>query len=133
MPRGDSDLVECRVCRMNFVTSVPEDVRAHRAEHNELAKGGLPKVVREMLKGFGWAVAHNDGGLQRLRDYEPEDGKLSVAYGWWSRAVLAGVAITEFDDYMAAHLRLIDSIVDNTDAPGTPQRRAVERWEGYAG
>src|SRR6185312_6467534 len=91
-------LTACRICRGGFVDSLPEDRAEHRKEHKRLAEGGAPLVVREFLKKFGWAVAHNDGGLDRLKgENSPEDGKLAVVYSWWMRARLNGCAPSDFD------------------------------------
>ncbi|MCA8050737.1 hypothetical protein LGM95_29645 [Burkholderia arboris] len=130
----NSTLVTCRICRMTFVTSETDDVRAHKSEHKALAKGALPKVVREMLKGFGWAIAHSDGGLERLKDhYSAEDGTLAVAYAWWSRALLRGVSTAEFDEYMAAHIHYADALANRGVISIEDAGRAIKRWEGYAG
>nr|WP_280971297.1 hypothetical protein [Cupriavidus gilardii]WDE72557.1 hypothetical protein [Cupriavidus gilardii] len=128
----DSDLVTCRVCQMMFVMTDAKDVRSHDAEHAVLAQGGAPIVVREMLKTVGWNLAHQDRRLDLVR-YTADDGKLAIVYGWWMRALYRGVPHTDFDAYMAEHLRLVDSIVAGTDGDLTPQRRATKRWERYAG
>ena len=54
---------ECRICGLNFVPDSEEDRERHEHEHRRLIWGGLPEEVREFLKAFGWAVAHNDGAL----------------------------------------------------------------------
>lgn len=125
-----SDLAECRVCRMTYVSSVPDDVKLHAEEHARLANGTLPKVAREMLKAQGWALAH---GTPVQMSFEPEDGKLGVVYGWWTRARYQGAPVEDFDEYMAKHFRLVDSIVAGTDDSNTPERRATKRWERFAG
>lgn len=135
-PNGHSgsDLATCRVCHMSFVMSEAADVRAHAAEHAALTQGGMPLKVRELLKAVGWNLAHRDRPLGPVQDdYTAEDGKLAVVYGWWMRAALRGVPASDFDAYMAEHLRLVDSIVAGTDGNDTPQRRATKRWEQYAG
>ncbi len=128
----DSDLVTCRVCGMSFVMSDAKDVRAHDAEHSDLSQGGAPMIVREMLKTVGWSLAHQDRPLD-LGRYTADHGKLAIVYSWWMRALYRGVPRTDFDAYMAEHLRLVDSIAAGTDGNLTPQRRATKRWERYAG
>ncbi|MBO4120629.1 hypothetical protein J5T34_07735 [Cupriavidus gilardii] len=127
-----SDLVACRVCGMWIAMSEPKDIRAHDAEHEALSHGGAPLVVREILKTVGWNLAHQDRPLDLVR-YTSDDGKLAVVYGWWMRALYRGVPHTDFDAYMAEHLRLVDSMVAGTDGDLTPQRLATKRWERYAG
>ncbi|QYY33568.1 hypothetical protein K2O51_31555 (plasmid) [Cupriavidus pinatubonensis] len=131
-PNGnaDSDLAVCRVCRMTYVSSVPEDVKTHAEEHARLAQGSIPKVAREMLKAHGWALAH---GTEIQMNFNPDDGKLGVVYGWWMRARYQGASPDDFDEYMALHFRLVDSIVAGTDGNDTPERRATRRWERFAG
>ncbi|AMR78558.1 hypothetical protein [Cupriavidus nantongensis] len=130
--RADSHLVTCRVCRMSFVTSEAKDVRSHEAEHAALAQGSMPMVARELLKTVGWNLAYQDRPLDLAR-YTAEDGKLAIVYGWWMRALYRGVSPSEFDAYMAEHLRLVDSIVAGTDNELSPERCATKRWEKYAG
>ncbi|MBN3729486.1 hypothetical protein [Burkholderia sp. Tr-20390] len=130
----DSTSATCRICRKTFVTDNADDVRAHHDEHKALAKGAMPLVIREMLKGFGYAIAHNDGGLDRLKDcYTAEDGTLAVAYSWWSRALTHGVPTADFDDYMAAHIHYADALTGRTGVPIEEAGRAIKRWERYAG
>jgi len=106
----------------------------HKEKHEQLARGGLPHDVREFLKAFGWAVAHNDGGIDRLKDrQDSEVGKLAVAYSWWTRAKMLGINEGEFDDFMAAHLLFIDAKVEKNIAKVAQAANRIERWEQYAG
>ena len=86
------------------------------------------------MKSFGWAVAHNDGGLDRLKsDIDPEIGKLSVAYSWWNRARANDCPKSDFDAYMKAHLAFIDALVENDPANIRQAELGIKRWEKYAG
>lgn len=128
------DSVRCRVCGLHFVPAEPDDKKLHKEEHKKLSNGGLPLEVREFLKAFGWAVAHNDGGIDRLKDKQDgEVGKLAVAYSWWARARINGVDESEFDQYMAAHLRFIDSMVEHNEERIKQAAREIKQWEKYAG
>lgn len=49
------------------------------------------------------------------------------------RARYQGASAEDFDEYMALHFRLVDSIVAGTDGNDTPERRATKRWERFAG
>ena len=122
----------CRICGLTYDQSSASDRGLHKTEHNKLAKGVLPKPTREFMKSFGWAVAHADGGLERLKDqHDPEIGKLAVAFSWWSRALSQGAAVKDFDRYMKAHLDYVDALVtgENMDAAVY----AIKEWERYAG
>lgn len=124
----------CRICRGSFVDSLAEDRAAHREEHKKLAQGGMPLAVREFLKMFGWAVAHNDGGIERAKDQvDSETGKLAVAYSWWIRAHLSGCPVSDFDPFMKAHLTFIDSMVSNDKGAISKASKAIEPWERFAG
>lgn len=124
----------CRICRGSFVDAIPEDHAAHRDEHKMLAKGGMPRVVREFLKTFGWAVAHDDGGISRAKEnVDAETGKLAVAYSWWIRAHLSGCAVSEFDAFMKAHMTFIDSMVGNDNDAVALAAKAIKSWERFAG
>lgn len=125
-------MATCRICGMTYDQSSASDRGLHTAEHNKLAKGVLPLRIREFLKGFGWAVAHADGGIERLEDrHDPELGKLAVAYSWWSRARGQGAPEKDFTRFMSAHLAFADAMVsrENLEAAG----RAIKEWERYAG
>ena len=128
----------CRVCNLTYSSDDPHDRQLHRNEHKKLARGALPLHVREFLKAFGWAVAYNDGGLDRdrislqePRTLDPEIGKLAAAFSQWSRAVLNGAPERDFDDFMTAHLKFIDDEISGANL--TQARQAKERWERYAG
>jgi hypothetical protein len=54
----------CRICGLLYVSSLVEDQKTHAAIHKKLASGSQPQKVRDFSKAFGWAVAHNDGGLE---------------------------------------------------------------------
>lgn len=125
-------MTTCRICGLNYVPSEPDDVKYHADEHKKLASGVQPLKVRDFSKAFGWAIAHNDGGLERLKShYDPELGKLVIAYSWWSRALANGVPVKDFDAYMNAHLALADSLVSGKGE--SQARSAIQKWERYAG
>lgn len=124
----------CRICLRGYVPSVPEDRAAHRKRHLEMARGGMPLEVRDFMKAFGWAVAHDDGGLDRLKGaHDPELGKLVVAYAWWSRARLAGAPEKDFDSFMDAHLAFADALVSEDRARIAAAEKGIEKWGRYAG
>jgi hypothetical protein len=102
-----SGTVECRICGLNFVSASDADREQHEDEHRRLICGGLPLKVREFLKSFGWAVAHNDGGIERQKDeWEQEIGKRAVEFGFWTRALSNGIPENDYDRFMAAHFML---------------------------
>jgi len=125
---------ECRICGLHFAPSEPEDKTLHRKTHVDLARGGVPQKVRDFSKAFGWAVAHNDGGLERLKDrYDSELGKLVVAYSWWSRARSNGAQERDFDAYMTAHLKYVDALVSDDAEQIKASEKAIQPWEQFAG
>lgn len=122
----------CRICGLLYVSSLAEDRKTHAAIHKKLASGSQPQKVRDFSKAFGWAVAHNDGGLERMKDqHDPELGKLVVAFSWWSRALSNGVHVKDFDSYMETHLAFADSLVSGIDLDKTSA--AIKKWERFAG
>jgi len=116
---------------MTYAEEFPEDRKLHAAAHKKLAKGILPKHIREFMKQAGYAVAHNDGGLDRMKGTDAELGKLAVAFSWWHRALDYGASTKDFDAYMKAHLQFADSLVTGTGEQEA--RRAIKKWEQYAG
>jgi hypothetical protein len=125
--------MQCRICRLKFVPEVLGDRERHKKEHETYASGVLPLEVRDFLKDFGWAVAH-DGGLDRLQgNHDREIGKLAVAYAWWARARENGIDEAEFDRYMAAHLDLIDARVEKDAGKIAQADREIEQWGMYEG
>ncbi|EPH7217905.1 hypothetical protein ACS3L2_000581 [Serratia marcescens] len=125
-------MTTCDICGMNYVKEDADDRKIHADEHKKLAKGVLPYKVREFIKAFGFAVAHNDGGLTRLQgSYDPEIGKLVVAFSWWNRALSQGIPVKDFDAYMKAHLQFADSLVSGEGEKEA--RAAIKKWERYAG
>jgi hypothetical protein len=99
-----------------------------------MAQGGMPQQVRDFMKNFGWAVAHNDGGLDRLKGHhESELGILVVAYAWWSRARSNGASERDFDAFMEAHLLFADALVSEDRGRIEAAQKAIARWGQYAG
>ena len=127
----DSDMTTCRICGLTYVPSEPDDQKIHAEEHKNLASGVQPRKVRDFYKAFGWAIAHNDGGLERLKNEDPELGKLLVVYSWWNRALQNGIPTKDFDAYMHAHLAYADALVS---CQGQVEAlAAIRKWERYAG
>lgn len=128
---------ECRICGLIYDLSTESDIEAHKAIHKKLASGVQPRKVREFSKAFGWAVACDDGGLDRLKsDYmnsDPEIGKLAVAFSWWNRALDYGVPLKDFDSYMADHLKFIDVLASKNSDEEKKARIAIKKWERFAG
>lgn len=125
-------MTTCRICGLTYAPDSPDDRKLHTAEHKKLAKGLLPMSIREFLKSFGWAIAHQDGGLQRLNDrFDPEVGKLAVAFSWWSRARTRGASEKDFDRFMVAHLAYAEALV--TGEKFAEAGNAIKEWEKYAG
>ena len=122
----------CRICGFLHDPSDEEDQKVHAAIHKKFARGSQPIKVRDFSKAFGWAVAFNDGGLDRIKDhYDPELGKLVVAFSWWSRALSNGVPEKDFDRYMDAHLAFADSLVSGVGE--VEARAAIRKWEHFSG
>ena len=128
---------ECRICGAMYDLSYEDDIKAHKALHKKLASGVQPRKVREFSKAFGWAVACNDGGLERLQgeydDSDSEIGKLAVAFSWWNRALDYGVPVKDFDSYMDAHLKFIDVLASENSDGEANARLAIKKWERFAG
>lgn len=125
-------MTTCRICGMTYIPSEPEDKKLHAEEHKKLASGIQPLKVREFSKTFGWAIAHNGDRLEVLKDkYDPDMGKLVVAYSWWSRALANGVSVKDFDAYMDAHLAFADSLVSGEG--GAEAQSSIRKWERYSG
>jgi len=130
----DNGTAVCRICELLFVPSEPDDQEMHRKIHADLARGGMPRRVRDFSKDFGWAVAHNDGGIDRLKgSFDPELGKLVVAYSWWSRARSNGASEKDFNAYMEAHIRFADALVSNDAKQIDAAASAIKPWEKFAG
>jgi hypothetical protein len=130
----DGGAARCRVCGLNFVPSVPDDEALHKQTHSDLSRGGMPQPVRDFLKAFGWAVAYNDGGIDRLKDqYDPELGKLSVAYVYWNRARSNGALERDFDAFMSAHLKFADASISKDAHQWRVASEAIKPWEKFAG
>lgn len=124
---------ECRICGLNFVPDSEEDRERHEHEHRRLIWGGLPEEVREFLKAFGWAVAHNDGGIDRLKSkWSPEIGKRAVVLAWWARAVSYGIPENDFDRFMAAQFAFVDAMVSGDELHIKKAAEAIKPWEKYA-
>lgn len=125
-------MTTCLICGLTFDPDSPGDQKIHIAEHKKLAKGDLPNSIREFLKAFGWAVAHQDGGVQRVNDqYSPEVGKLAVAFSWWNRARRNGAPEKDFDRFMKAHLDFAEALV--SDEKVEEAGKLIKEWEKYAG
>lgn len=130
----DTDTALCRICGLHFVPSEPDDNELHKKTHRDLARGGLPQKIRDFTKAFGWAVAHNDGGIDRLKgSYDSEIGKLVVAYVYWSRARSNGAPESDFDAFMAAHLKFADASVSEEPKQWQTASEGIQRWERFAG
>lgn len=123
-------MTTCKICGMMYAEDEADDCKLHANEHKKLAKGVLPYKVREFIKEFGYAVAHNNGGVTRLQNrYDPEIGKLVVAFSLWNRALSQGIATKDFDAYMKAHLQFADSLVSGEGEQEA--RAAIKKWERY--
>jgi hypothetical protein len=134
MPIITGNTTECRICGLHLVPSDPGDKILHRKRHTDLARGGVPQKIRDFSKAFGWAVAHNNGGLEKLKDrYDPELGKLVVAYSWWSRARSNGAPERDFDAYMTAYLKYVDALVSDDAEQIIASAKAIQPWEQFAG
>lgn len=117
---------------MDYVKESTEDVKHHAARHRQVAKGAWPKNIRDFIKDFGFAVAHNDGGLARLQGkYDAETGKLAVAFSWWGRALSNGAPLKDFDAYMNAHLKLAEASVSGSGE--VEARKLIAKWSRYDG
>lgn len=122
----------CKLCEFTYVKGLEGDEKKHLEKHKRVAKGALPKGVREFVKSYGYAVAHNDGGIERLKDrYDAETGKLAIAFSWWHRALLNGVRVSDFDAYMNAHLKLVDSLVSHSHEDEVRARALIAKWAKY--
>jgi hypothetical protein len=94
----------------------------------------MPLAGREFLKTFGWAVAHNDGGLDRAKaQFDAEDGTLAVVYSWWMRARLAGCPASDFERFMSAHFAFADAMVSNDPDESRQAGEGIRPWERFAG
>ena len=118
----------------NFIPDSEQDVDLHEHEHRVLVCGGLPLEVTDFLRAFGWAVAHNDGGIQRQNGkWEPEKGKRAVVFGYWARALTKGIPENDFNRFMAAHFAFVDARVAGDQRQFEEAGKAIKEWEKYAG
>jgi len=125
---------ECRICGLNFSPESEDDQKRHDHDHRQIIRGGWPLHIREFLKAFGWAVAHNDGGIERQKDlWDQETGKRAVIFAWWTRAISHGVPENDFEPFMAAHFAFVDAMVSHDEQQIEEARKAIKRWEKYAG
>lgn len=70
--------------------------------------------------------------MQRLNDhFDPEAGKLAVAFSWWSRARTRGAPEKDFDRFMLAHLAYAEALV--TGEKFAEAGNAIKEWGKYAG
>jgi hypothetical protein len=129
--------VECRICGLNFIPDSAEDKERHEHEHRVLVCGALPIDVRELMKTFGWAIAFNDGGIERLKEKwnerDQEIGKRAVIFAWWTRALSYGIPENDFEDFMSAHFAFVDAKVAREGERLRQSSEAIKRWEKYAG
>jgi len=132
--QNQSGSVECRICGLTFVPESKEDQETHEHEHRVLICGGLPLKVREFLRSFGWAVAHNDGGIERqIGQSEQEIGKRAVVFGYWGRALANGIPENDFNKFMAAHFAFVDAHILRDERLVEIASKAIKPWEKYAG
>jgi hypothetical protein len=132
--KNEAGRVECRVCGLIFVPDSEEDREQHEDMHRRIICGGVPLSVREFLKDFGWAVAHNDGGVERLKDkYEPEIGKRAVVFAYWIRGLSKGIPENDCDKFMAAHFAFVDAMVSGDKQELDKTSQGIKPWEKYAG
>ncbi len=79
-------------------------------------------------------MAHNDGGIERQKDlWDQETGKRAVIFAWWTRAISHGVPENDFEPFMAAHFAFVDAMVSHDEQQIEEARKAIKRWEKYAG
>jgi hypothetical protein len=129
--------VECRICGLNFVPDSVDDQDRHAHEHRVLVCGALPLGVREFLKSYGWAVAFNDGGIERLKENmtleKQETAKRAVVFAYWTRALSYGVPENDFEQFMSAHFAFVDAKVARDEGLLEKALATIERWGKYAG
>ena len=125
-------MATCRICGFNYVETDADDRKQHAGVHKKLATGIQPRIVRDFYKAYGWAVAHNDGGLKRLSERDDSElGKLAIVYSWWNRALQNNVPQKEFDAYMKAHLEFVDAKVSGKDLDKAYSN--IQRWGQFDG
>ncbi|MBK0002747.1 hypothetical protein IBT46_16035 [Erwinia sp. S38] len=54
-------MITCNFCGLAYVEDDADDRKIHADEHKKIANGVLPYKVREFIKAYDFAVAHNDG------------------------------------------------------------------------
>ncbi|WP_458726018.1 hypothetical protein [Pseudomonas gregormendelii] len=118
----------CRLRRLKKSEKTSTAISKKASAADRLSR---PQKVRDFSKAFGWAVAHNDGGLERMKDqHDPELGKLVVAFSWWSRALSNGVQVKDLTVTWRLTLHLpIHSWVYSVDKTSA----AIKKWERFAG
>ena len=121
----------CRICGLNFVTGSPGDSEEHREMHAEILRGGLPLKIGELLKSAGYATLA--GQALGSGQFDSEDGKLAVVFGWWTRARANGIPDAELNGFFAAHLSLLDGREIQDKGEIEEARARMKRWEEYAG
>jgi len=132
--RVTGDPGDCGLCGLSFVPDSPEDIKLHNKQHMAVARGVMPHHIREFVKSCGWAIAHNDGGVKHLASRtNKEQAMLAVAFSWWHRALVRGVPVIEFDDFMTDHLVFIDAMVEGKQETVMQTHKSILKWERYAG
>jgi hypothetical protein len=129
-----NDIVECRICGLNFIPELAEDHERHQHEHRKIICGSIPFEIREFLKSFGWAVAHGEAEANVLSGkWTPEIGKRAVVFAWWTRAVSNGIPENDFESFMAAQFAFIDAKVSGDETAIEKGNHLLERWQKYGG
>lgn len=122
MARGTLQIIECRVCEMQYLPNIAEDVQSHTERHALILKGALPSSVCELMKEHGWTQAR-DGDHR---------GELAIAYAWWAKAREAGLPDADFDDYMMRQLEYIDATLSGDHEKANEVYTAIKgRWGKY--
>ena len=123
--------------RFEFCAGLARRSREARPRTPCLSVRALPIGVREFIKTFGWAVAFNDGGIERLKERlneeDRETAKRTVVFAYWTRALSYGVPENDFEQFMEAYFAFVDAKVAGDETEMETAMAAIKRWEKYAG
>src|SRR4051812_25889807 len=101
-------IVECRICGLNFLPEVEEDIELHEQEHLKILAGALPYEIREFLKEIAWEILDNEDLQETPKRLET--AKRALAFAYWARAISNSIPENELQPYMAAYFAWLDAI-----------------------
>ena len=132
----DSGLLQCRICGLRFLGGRADEDATHYALHEQIRNGAVPYDVREFMKNAASALLFREerfdaADSSTVDDSSSETAKRVIAFAWWARARQHGIPEDDFDDYMAAHLNLIDALASDDQIAIEFAEIDVARWDQF--